>query len=143
MSAFERVSVGLFLWCSAQTTLAQDARAFVSCHGLAETVARIGSAARLRGLRVQHDDHAAVARAAGLRLPPTHALRLGTGDSALILVVWQAPDGRTMVGAREEAALAFAAAALGAAPLQAANFRSTSTAWPWPSSRAAGITPAG
>ncbi|MCS7101089.1 MAG: hypothetical protein NZL99_05245 [Burkholderiaceae bacterium] len=141
MSAFERATVGLLLWWSAQATLAQDARAFASRHGVGDTVARIESAARQRGLRVQHDDHAAAARAAGLQLPPTHALRIGSGDGALKLVVWQAPGGVTMVGAREESALAFAAAALGIAAAREDRWLPSPAAWPWPASDGAGRAP--
>jgi hypothetical protein len=117
MAAFERATVGLFLWWSANAALGNDSRWVnaVSRYGVAETVERIEEAARRRGLSVERVDYSAQARAAGFKLRPTQSLSIGRADAPLKLVVWQAPDGATVVTAREERALALALPAVDAA----------------------------
>lgn len=116
MSTFERATVGLFLWWSANAALGSDPRWFgaVSRFGVAETAARIEEVARRRGLSVQRIDHGAEANAAGLRLPPTQSLWVEQGDAAARLVVWQAPDGVTRVATRDARALELARPAVDA-----------------------------
>lgn len=115
MATFERATVGLFVWCSANAALGDGARRVnaVSRYGVTETVELIEEAARKRALSVQHIDHGAEAAAAGFRLRPTHSLSIGQGQARLKLVVWQAPDGATVVTARDRRALAMALAAVG------------------------------
>lgn len=105
MATFEQVTVGLFLWWSASAALgADDAERAASRYGVAETVERIESSARSRGMKVlSHVDHGHAAEQAGLRIRPTRSLLIGaageagTGGSPARLVVWQGADGVTRV----------------------------------------------
>lgn len=102
MAAFERATVGLFLWWSANAALADDpARApSISRFGVAETAERIESGARSRGLKiVERTDHSGVAEREGFRLMPTQSLLVdaASGGAPVKLVVWQARSGLTMV----------------------------------------------
>jgi hypothetical protein len=101
MAAFERATVGLFLWSSANAAFADDpARApSVSRFGVAETAERIESGARARGLKVlERTDHSGVAQRDGFRLQPTQSLLVdGISGATVRLVIWRARDGLTMV----------------------------------------------
>jgi hypothetical protein len=101
MAAFERATVGLFLWWSANAALMEDpARApSVSRLSVAETAERIESGARARGLKLlERTDHSGSAERDGFRLQPTQSLLLdGMSGAPLRLVVWRATTGLTMV----------------------------------------------
>ena len=102
MAAFERATVGLFIWWSANAALvANPARApSVSRFGVAETVERIASDARAHGLNVVAcTDHSGVAERDGYRLRPTQSLLIDgvAGGEPIKLVVWEARSGMTMV----------------------------------------------
>ena len=102
MAAFERATVGLFLWWSANGALIDGpARpAAISRFSVAETAERIEQCARARGLDVlERIDHSGSAARNGFRLRPTQSLLVdGAFDGApLKLVVWEADGGRTMV----------------------------------------------
>ncbi|HUL64333.1 MAG TPA: hypothetical protein VLW55_06925 [Burkholderiaceae bacterium] len=101
MAAFERATVGLFLWWSANAALTDDpARApSVSRFSVAETAERIECGARARGLKVlARTDHSGAAARDGFRLQPTQSLLVdGMSGEALRLVVWRARTGLTMV----------------------------------------------
>ena len=101
MAAFERATVGLFLWWSANAALMEDpARTpSVSRLSVAETTERIESGARSRGLKVlERTDHSGLAERDGLRLQPTQSLLLNGMSGALVrLIVWRASTGLTMV----------------------------------------------
>jgi uncharacterized protein (DUF302 family) len=111
MAAFERATVGLFLWWSASGALLDNSCrvVFTSRFDVAETAERIESGARLRGLKVlERTDHTALARRDGYRLQPTQSLLVdGTvGAAPVKLVVWRAHDGVTMVSLDERPARA-------------------------------------
>jgi len=101
MAAFERATVGLFLWWSANAALMEDpARTpSVSRLSVAETAERIEAGARARGLKVlSRTDHSAIAERDGFRLQPTQSLLVdGMSGAPLRLVVWRASTGLTMV----------------------------------------------
>jgi hypothetical protein len=102
MAAFERASMGLFLWWSANAALIDNAGKVlsVSRFDVDETAARLESGARAHGLRVlDRTDHAAEAQQAGYRLRPTQSLLVDRdpGRRPLKLVVWQARSGLTLV----------------------------------------------
>lgn len=105
MATFEQVTVGLFLWWSASAALgAEDAERAASRYGVAETVERIESSARSRGMKVlAHVDHGRAAAQAGLHVRPTRSLLIGAAGEAgtdgapARLIVWQGVDGVTRV----------------------------------------------
>ena len=101
MAAFERATVGQFLWWSANAAFADDpVRApSVSRFSVAETAERIESGARARGLKVvERTDHSGTAQRDGFRLQPTQSLLVdGTSGATVRLVIWRARDGLTMV----------------------------------------------
>jgi hypothetical protein len=101
MAAFEKATVGLFLWWSANAALADDpARApSVSRFSVAETAERIESGARARGLKVaERTDHGAAAERDGFRLQPTQSLVVdGLSGSTVRLVIWRGRNGLTMI----------------------------------------------
>ena len=102
MAAFERATVGLFLWWSANIALMEGpARALsISRLGVAETAERIAQSARAHGFEVRERiDHGSLAAHDGFRLRATQALLVdGAFDGApLRLVVWAAESGRTVV----------------------------------------------
>jgi len=102
MVAFERATVGLFLWWSANAALVDNPCRLVSTSrfDVEETTDRIANGARERGFEVrERTDHAALAKRAGFRLRPTQSLMLDgvRGAAPLRLVVWQARGGLTMV----------------------------------------------
>lgn len=102
MPAFERATVGLFLWWSASAALGNDAYEQLSESRLAvaEAAERIATGVRLWGLKVlARTDHSEQARRGGYRLPPTQSLviDLPYGGQPVRLVVWQAEDGATIV----------------------------------------------
>jgi uncharacterized protein (DUF302 family) len=102
MAAFERATVGLFLWWSANGALLDNpCRVLsVSRFGVAETAERIEAGARSRGLKVlERTDHAALARREGYRLLPTQSLLVDSarGGAPVRLVIWRARDGATIV----------------------------------------------
>jgi hypothetical protein len=108
MAAFERATVGLFLWWSANAALVDSpARApSISPFGVAETAQRIASGALSLGLRVfDITDHSGLAARAGFHLRPTQSMLIGAVDAApLKLVVWEAHNGLTMVSLEGHAA---------------------------------------
>jgi uncharacterized protein (DUF302 family) len=106
MAAFERATVGLFIWWSANNAFAADPASVlsVSRFGVAETADRIEADVRSRGLAVvEHTDHAGFARRDGLRIRPAHTLRIdhGSGGAPTRLVIWQAQSGCTVVSVDE------------------------------------------
>lgn len=106
MAAFERATVGLFLWWSAGNAFAADPASVrsVSWLGVAETAERIDSDARARGMPVlARTDYAGLARSDGFRIPPTQTLLIdpATGHAPTRLVVWQADSGVTVVSVDE------------------------------------------
>lgn len=102
MAAFERASMGLFLWWSANAALIENpCRVLsVSRFDVEETAARLEAGARARGLIVLgRTDHTALAQRAGYQLRPTQSLLVDRdpGRGRLKLVVWQARSGLTLV----------------------------------------------
>lgn len=102
MAAFERATVGLFLWWSANAALARNPCAVVSVRRLTvgEAAERIEAGARARGLKVlARTDHSALARSDGYRLRPVQSLLVDGAHAAdpIRLVVWQSLDGTTRV----------------------------------------------
>jgi hypothetical protein len=102
MAPFERATLGLFLWWSADGALRDNPCRVLSASrfDVDETAKRIEMNARLRGLTVhERTDHAALAGRAGFRLPPTQSLMVDptSGADPLRLVVWQARSGMTLV----------------------------------------------
>jgi len=102
MAAFERATVGLFLWWTASAALGNDAFEQLSATSLAvgEAAERIEQAARSRGLRVlARTDYSSEARRAGYRLRPMQSLEIDmqAGGRPARLIVWQAADGATIV----------------------------------------------
>jgi len=102
MVAFERATVGLFFWCSANAALVENPCRIVSTSrfNVEETTDRIANSAHERGFEVrERTDHAALAKRGGFRLRPTQSLMLDgvRGADPLRLVVWQARSGPTMV----------------------------------------------
>jgi uncharacterized protein (DUF302 family) len=116
MAAFERATVGLFLWWSASLALADDpANALApSRFDVTETVERIETGARSRGLKIiERTDHAALAERDGYRLQPTHSLLvdLAGGGDPVKLVVWQTRENKAAVLIDERARSRLAALA--------------------------------
>jgi uncharacterized protein (DUF302 family) len=102
LAAFERVTVGLFLWWSANAALVDNPHKVLSASrfDVAETAERIETSARSRGLQVrERTDHAALAEREGYRLRPTQSLLVdpALGAEPVKLVVWQARSGLTIV----------------------------------------------
>jgi uncharacterized protein (DUF302 family) len=101
MAAFERATVGLFVWWSAKVSLEDNpARTTkISRFDVMETVERLESGLRARGMKVlDRIDHSGLAARDGFRLRPTQSLLIdGAGGTPMKLVVWQARDGATMV----------------------------------------------
>jgi len=102
MAAFERATVGLFLWWTASAALGNDTFEQLSASSLAvgEAAERIEQAARSRGLRVlARTDYSSEARRAGYRLRPMQALEIDMrpGARPARLIVWQAADGATII----------------------------------------------
>src|SRR5262245_34875798 len=101
MAAFERATVGLFLWCSANAALTETPAREPSIQrfSVAETAERIESGARARGLKVlERTDHSAVAEREGFRLQPVFSLLVdGLSGARVRLLVWRARTGLTMV----------------------------------------------
>jgi len=101
MAAFERATVGLFLWWRANAALTENpARApSISRFSVAETAERIESGARARGLKVlERTDHSAAAAREGFRLQPVLSLLVdGLSGARVRLLVWRARTGLTMV----------------------------------------------
>ena len=102
MAAFERATVGLFLWWSANAALVDNPCRLVSASrfNVEETTDRIANGARVRGLEVrERTDHAALAQRDGFHLRPTQSLIVDGlhGAEPVRLVIWQAHSGLTMV----------------------------------------------
>ena len=101
MAAFERATVGLFLWWSANAALIDYPYRVISTSrfNVGETADRIADRARERGFEVrERTDHAALAQRAGFHLRPTQSLMVdGVRADPLRLVIWQARGGLTMV----------------------------------------------
>ena len=101
MAAFERATVGLFLWWSANAAFVDNPSRVLSISrlGVAETAERIESGARSLGMAVlERTDHAALAQLEGYRLQPTQSLLVdGLGGDPVKLVIWQARSGITLV----------------------------------------------
>lgn len=118
MAAFERATVGLFLWFSASLALADnpDSILAMSRFDVTETVERIETGARSRGLKVvARTDHAALAERAGYRLAPTQSLLMefAGGGEPVKVVVWQTSANRAAVLIDERARERLAAAGAG------------------------------
>ncbi|HTT10019.1 MAG TPA: hypothetical protein VMG60_03930 [Burkholderiaceae bacterium] len=102
MAAFERATVGLFLWWGANVALMEGPARPVSISrfSVAETAERIERCAQSCGFEViERIDHSGLAARNGFRLRPTQSLVVdGAFDGApMRLVVWAAETGRTMV----------------------------------------------
>jgi uncharacterized protein (DUF302 family) len=102
MAAFERASLGLFVWWSANHALDGKATASLSsdCLGVAPTAERIELGARARGMSVLvRTDHRELAARDGYRLPPAQSLLIdrGTAGMPVKVVVWETLGGATMV----------------------------------------------
>jgi len=109
MAAFERATVGLFIWWSANTALATSpSRApSISRFDVAETVERIASGAPAHGLTVlERTDHSGIAERDGYRLHATQSLLVDgvAGGEPVKLVVWQSRSGVTMVSLERHSA---------------------------------------
>ncbi len=112
---FEHATVGLFVWMTATVTYSQEPGLVnaVSKFSVAETIDKIESTARARGLMIfGRIDHSGEAKKAGFEMRPTQLLILGnpkTGtpvmqsapssaiDLPLKVLVWQEPGGSTVV----------------------------------------------
>jgi uncharacterized protein (DUF302 family) len=107
MAAFERATVGLFVWWSASVSLVDNPvrTTTISRFGVSETVERLESGVRARGLNVlDRIDHSGLAARAGFRLRPTQSLLVdGAGGAPMKLVVWEACNGATMVSVDSQA----------------------------------------
>lgn len=133
MAAFERATLGLFVWWSANSAFAADPGTVltVSRSGVAETAERIEANARARGLTVvARTDHAGLARRDGLRIRPTQTLLIDhrCGGAPTRLVIWQARDETTVVSVDERQAEPSFDARLVAEPPPAHNMRAAGIA---------------
>src|SRR5262245_4175935 len=101
MAAFERATVGLFVWWSASVSLVDNPgrTTTISRFGVTETVERLESGVRSRGLKVLNRiDHSGISARDGFRLRPTQSLLVdAAGGAPMKLVVWEARNGATMV----------------------------------------------
>jgi uncharacterized protein (DUF302 family) len=101
MAAFERATVGLFVWWSASVSLVDNpARSTtISRFGVRETVERLESGLRARGLKVlDRIDHSGLAARDGFQLRPTQSVLVdAAGGAPMKYVVWEARSGATMV----------------------------------------------
>ncbi len=108
MAAFERATVGLVLWWSANNAFAADPASVLSVSrlGVAETAERIEQDARSRGLTVVAcADLSGDARRAGLSIRPVRTVSIdyGSDDVRTRLVIWKAMNGATVVSVDERA----------------------------------------
>jgi hypothetical protein len=107
MAAFEKATVGLFLWWSANAAFVDNPSRVLSISrlGVAETAEHVESGARSLGMTVlERTDHAALAQLEGYRLRPTQSLLVdGIGGDPIKLVIWQARSGITVVSREAQA----------------------------------------